>query len=616
MSILKRRNWKSVELNEYDMADFAAIGGIEIDVLSDDSDLQLTFADSKRPLIEDDVKPKKKKKKKNESAKEGPKCSDGDVLDPVLGGIQTPSNTTAAEADIDMSAWSMFQLREEILQGLGRLRFVTPSPIQNAVIERAMEGLDILGAAQTGSGKTLAFGLPILHSILNSKAENCTRALCVLPTRELAMQVRAHLEAVVGTSALTIGTAVGGMSVEKQFRVLSRKPDIVVGTPGRIAGLLGLGKTKEVSQLCTEFRDHLCDKLSFFVLDEADRLLEKSHFRDLTEIFRFIYQSIPSVDALQSYIFSATLPVEGVELGMLMKRLRLKPSSKRCVVDLVRTETASAKPSLPTGLGFKTLYAAEDEDREPLLVYYLLRKKLMRGAPANHKVIVFVNAISYVYRLSSLLPECLPGVKVLGIHSNLRQKDRLKKLDQFKAAPGFAVMVATDLAARGLDLPSVDAVVHLQPPRTPEALIHRSGRTARAGRQGECAMIITPSQAASWGKTIRQALDRDADDIETIDLVSGDIRNVRAIHRLASKLECQTHKQRRESKDKAWTQKTCQEADLWDSDASGGDNNSDAEIFIAGGPKKSSSPVQRTSDTQDRVDLNELLKNPLPSLRS
>ena len=615
MSILKKRKWKTLGLDEYDMADFAAIGGLEIDVLSDDSDLQRTFADPKKQLLEDDVKPKKKKKK-SKSAKERPKSSEGYVLDPKLGSIETPSNTTLAEAEINMSAWSMFQLRDEILQGLRRLRFVTPSPIQNAVIDRAMEGLDILGAAQTGSGKTLAFGLPILHSILNSKAETCTRALCVLPTRELAMQVRDHLEEVVGTSAVTIGTAVGGMSVEKQFRVLSRKPDIVVGTPGRIAGLLGLGKTKEVSQICKEFRDHLCDKLSFFVLDEADRLLEKSHFRDLTEIFRFIYQSIPSVDALQSFIFSATLPVAGAELGVLMKRLRLKPSSKRCVVDLVRTETESAKPSLPTGLGFKTLYATEDEDREPLLVYYLLRKKLMRGASETHKVIVFVNAISYVYRLSSLLPECLPGVKVLGIHSNLRQKERLKKLDQFKAAPGFAVLVATDLAARGLDLPSVDAVVHLQPPRTPEALIHRSGRTARAGRQGECAMIITSSQAASWGKTIRQALDRDADDIDTIYLVSGDIGNVRAIHRLASKLEGQTHKQRKESNDKAWTQKTCQEAELWDSDASGGDNNSDAEIFIAGGPMTSTGPIQRTSDTQDRVELNELLKNPLPSLRS
>ena len=626
MSTIKKRSWKTVELEETDMADFAAMGGLEIDVLSDDSEILRSLASKKKGGVPEVAKPKKKKTKSKKPVV---------TAEAQVEVEETPTNAAVVEIEpveaLDMSAWSefAFTVHPRILAGLTALKFVKPSPIQAAVLDKAMDGFDILGAAQTGSGKTLAFGLPILQSVLTSKSdpayEPATRALCILPTRELAIQVKDHLEAITG-SDVSVGCVVGGMSVDKQFRVLLKKPDVVVGTPGRIAGLLGISKSKEASQISPEFKRDLCSRLSFFVLDEADRLLEDSHFRDLTEIMRFVYQSIPSVETVQSFIFSATLPVEGIELGKLMKRLRLKPVAKRLVIDLVgygepSARAAGDKPSLPTGLKFKTMFAPTEDDREPFLMYYLLNKFVKRddsttGTPSG-KIIVFVNAISYVYRLSSLLPECLPGVKVVGIHSNLRQKDRLKKLDQFKGCKA-TVMVATDLAARGLDLPAVDAIVHLQPPRTPESLIHRSGRTARAGRDGECAMIITPKQAAQWNKSIKQGLGRDAESIDTINVVSVDIRNVRAIHRLASKLEGASHKERRESKEKAWSKKTCEEADLWDSDLSEGefagfeDDDSADEVLVDG---KESRPVRKSANPE-RQELEELLLNPLPSLRS
>jgi ATP-dependent RNA helicase DDX24/MAK5 len=600
MSILKKRNWKTFELAEDQMADFSAMGGIEIDVLSDDSDIPKELAKKKPNDEQLPDKPKRKKKKAKLAVK-------GDSS--VSGEPEQEKELIISKPDVDISAWCKFQtvLHDRIISGLRNLRFTTPSPIQAAVLDKAMEGLDILGAAQTGSGKTLAFGIPILHSILSSPKDSSTRALCILPTRELAIQVRDHFEALIG-SEVRVATAVGGMSVEKQFRLLTKNPHVVVGTPGRIAGLLGLSKNKENSQICTDFKQNLCQNLSFFVLDEADRLLEDSHFRDLTSIMRFLYQSIPSADALQSFIFSATLPVEGVELGKLVKRLRLKPVNKRFIIDLVRTaDSTDGKPLLPTGLGFQTMYATEEEDREPALLYYLMKRLLAKPS----KIIVFVNAISYVYRLSSLLPECLPNTKVVGIHSNLRQKDRLKKLDQFKSK-NSAVLVATDLAARGLDLPSVDSVVHLQPPRSPESLVHRSGRTARAGREGECIMIITPQQVSQWNKAIKLGLGRDPETLPVIDLVSMDIRNVRAIHRLASKIEGQSHKDRRSSKEKAWTKKTCEEADLWDSDASNGFGDSDDEILVAGRVRNES---VRITDSSDREELDRLLKTPLPSFK-
>ncbi|TEB17641.1 hypothetical protein C9890_0506 [Perkinsus sp. BL_2016] len=262
------------------------------------------------------------------------------------------------------------------------------------------------------------------------------------------------------------------------------------------------------------------------------------------------------------------------------------------------------------------MFCANEEDREPYLVYYLLTK--LANDTSSSKVIVFVNAISYVYRLASVLPLCFPKnpspVLVVGMHSNMRQKDRLKKLDQFSACKGHAVMVATDLAARGLDLPQVGAVVHLQPPRTPESLIHRSGRTARAGRSGECCMIITPKMSMQWGKSVKLGLNRELSAITAIEPVSMDINQVRLIHKTASGIEGETHKHKRDTKNKAWSEKTCNEAELWDSDNSVSGGGYDSDEVIVGG----SLPVAQTkrvveSRAHASTPLDELLKNPLPS---
>jgi ATP-dependent RNA helicase DDX24/MAK5 len=412
------------------------------------------------------------------------------------------------------------------------------------------------------------------------------------------------LEAIIPPEqkAVMIGTVVGGMSVEKQLRVLGYKPDIVVGTPGRIAGLLGLSKKKDETSISASFRDELCENLKFLILDEADRLLEKSHFRDLTSILTFICNATPNTESIQSFIFSATLPVDSSgDLNKLIRKLRLKPVDRRHIVDLVASGCTQA--SVPVGLQFKTMFPTSDEDREPFLMYYLFKK----FSKSSTRIIVFVNAISYVYRLTSLLSMCFPQVKVAGMHSNMRQKDRLKKLDQFKAADR-GIMIATDLAARGLDLPLVDSVVHLQPPRTPESLIHRSGRTARAGRTGECIMVISPTQVGAWNKAVRIGLNRDIEEIPVIDVVSIDIRQVREIQRLATSIEGQSHKQKRETKDRAWTKKICEEADIWDSDASFTDDSDDCLYE----PGRNSNKIVSSADV---AKFEDLLKNPLPSIR-
>jgi ATP-dependent RNA helicase DDX24/MAK5 len=220
---------------------------------------------------------------------------------------------------------------------------------------------------------------------------------------------------------------------------------------------------------------------------------------------------------------------------------------------------------------------------------------------------VFVNAISYVYRLAALLPLCFEdSVKVVGIHSKMKQKDRLKKLDQFKAAP-VGIMIATDLAARGLDLPNVDAVVHLQAPRTPESLLHRSGRTARAGNAGECAMIIVPNQMADWNKAIRLGIKVDVESIDTITVSSNDLKHVRDIQKLACEIESKSHTCKKESKDKAWTKRMCEEAELWNSDESTDEVGSDDDMET----KKSEGIAKH-----DAEQLQQLIRSKLPSLRN
>jgi hypothetical protein len=211
MSILKKRNWKTVELSEADMAGFASMGGLEIDVLSDVPDLIGPGLKDTLAASTPSSKPKKKKSVKTKQ----------EILS-VENQVSETQSSTEVDIKVDMSEWDKFCLHPEILNGLTSLGFSKPSPVQSAVIEKSVEGFDVLAAAQTGSGKTLAFGLPILHAILSSKSEvseNCTRAICILPTRELALQVKKHLEAVTGSS-VSVGSAVGGMSIEKQFRTL------------------------------------------------------------------------------------------------------------------------------------------------------------------------------------------------------------------------------------------------------------------------------------------------------------------------------------------------------------------------------------------------------------
>jgi len=565
------------------------------------------------------------------------------------------------ELGIDMQAWTPYELHPALLANMARLGFKGPTHIQARCLMPAIrQRKDLVGAAETGSGKTLAFGLPILHhtlqaydgqggaAALDSPDASGLRGLIILPTRELAVQVKDHLLAAAQATPIRVECVVGGMAIIKQKRLLGRRPQVVVGTPGRIFALLGLsGSAGEAGEdRCDWFKDGL-QELRHLVLDEADRLVESGHFKELDRILSLVYQSLLRPQQLQTMVFSATLTLDVAEIQQkgkgkgkgkgndeetegkivaLFRRLQFREGRAVTQIDLTcdddaegSAETAGSKaePSekfakpkkgrgtqLPDRLTLLEAMCSDDKDREGTLAMWLLQRYRWNaehlavsgkssGASTNNdsergqggRVLLFVNAISSCLRLTSILSLLLespsaeavlrqvrmatgkargapPGctVEVLGLHSRMRQKDRLKRMEKFRAS-NSALLVCTDVAARGLDVPDVAAVLHYQAPRNTESFIHRSGRTARAGRSGECVIFMGPGDSQQWSKLYKGA-GVGKDRLEVIDATSHEFVVGKEVAKLAADLESQVHKESKKRGDESWMRRTAEEADL------------------------------------------------------
>ncbi|KAJ3090556.1 ATP-dependent RNA helicase, partial [Physocladia obscura] len=444
---------------------------------------------------------------------------------------------TAHVSPAVQGSWSRFRLAPAIMRALSDLKFNDPTDIQVKSLIAALNttrkgngtssGRDIIGAAATGSGKTLSFGLPVVQYLAKRDEDEgvfiegksagekgtdvgdeedekdgkdvkehkqwfsrpCT-ALIMTPTRELAIQVTEHLKAIsVYTSAKVI-SIVGGMSLQKQRRQLTQSPDIIVATPGRLW---------ELAEEDESFRSSLkCIK--FFILDEADRMLEQGHFRDLENILNTISltrkdDSTPTPifeipTSRQTFVFSATLMQDPSSLSKKLASKKPEKISKKGGPATTLQQFLSRLDLTPHKDGpiyiqalTKTLMASGltearidvlDEDKDAA-VYYLVTKY------PNGRTIVFVNSIDMVRRLVPVFKLC--GIDAVGLHSEMQQRQRLKYLDRFRDS-SKCVLFATDVAARGLDIPAVEHVIHFHLPRATDWYVHRSGRTARAMSEG------------------------------------------------------------------------------------------------------------------------------------
>lgn len=416
---------------------------------------------------------------------------------------------------IDLPEWESIPLSPYILNGLQTMGFSLPTPIQKETIPISLEGRDVIGKATTGSGKTLAYGLPILEKYI-SKLDQIKESygkeilppagIIFAPTRELAHQVADHLNAISKFSPLSqygIVSITGGLSIQRQERLLSYGPGIIVATPGRFLELIEKNETLTKRLAATDM----------VVLDEADRLLQDGHFEEFERILNLMEKSRSKKDygwKWQTLVFSATFSRD--LFGKLNKNFKFKNSDSGLVgndeiIQLLakKLRFKNAKPMLidanpkeiVSGQVTEALVECGATERDLFLYYFV---HMYPGS-----TLVFANSVESVRRLVPFLENL--QVPAFAIHSSMIQKQRLRSLERFKAACAdqkSSVLIATDVAARGLDIPNIDHVAHYHLPRSADIYIHRSGRTARAGKEGVSVMFCSPQEASGPLKKLRR----------------------------------------------------------------------------------------------------------------
>jgi superfamily II DNA/RNA helicase len=348
--------------------------------------------------------------------------------------------TTAVEHPGSFATLGVAPALAQILESQGILE---PFPIQALTIKDALEGRDVCGKAKTGSGKTLAFGLPLLQRVTTTSGTGRPRALVLVPTRELASQVASVLDPLASGVGLRLTACYGGTGMDAQVASLKAGTDVIVATPGRLIDL----RQRGVADL---------SRVEVVVLDEADRMCDMGFLPQIEWLLRHIEH------AHQTMLFSATLD------GDVDRLVRYE------LTDPVRHEVVSS-----------TTTVAAMEHRF-LLVHRLDKAKVVAQiARHSARTIIFCRTKRGVDRLTTDLRE--EGVNARAIHGDLRQEIRERALRRFSEG-ALPVLVATDVAARGLDVDDIDVVVHYDPPEDHKGYLHRSGRTARAGRAG---LVVT-----------------------------------------------------------------------------------------------------------------------------
>ena len=362
-----------------------------------------------------------------------------------------------------MNDFSQLGLPQTLLNALARLNFTTPTPIQAAAIPFAMKGRDILGTAQTGTGKTGAFALPLINHIMNNPQST---AIVMTPTRELATQVmKAITQFIEGSSNIRAALLIGGEPMGRQLKQLGQNPRIIVGTPGRINDHLSRNSVR-------------LSNADFLVLDETDRMLDMGFGVQIDKILARMPKD------RQTLLFSATLPSHITKLSSRYLRdpERVSIGSTSAVATNIKQEVIDTTT--------ENKYAALTLELE------------QRGG----SIIVFVKTKHGADRLARKLAR--ENHSADAIHGDLRQNQRDRVIKAFRDERS-RILVATDVAARGLDIPHVRHVINYDLPQCPEDYIHRIGRTARAGAEGAAVCLLTREDGAKW-RAITRLMDPNA----------------------------------------------------------------------------------------------------------
>ncbi|MEK9544438.1 MAG: DEAD/DEAH box helicase [Pelagibacteraceae bacterium] len=350
-----------------------------------------------------------------------------------------------------MENFRSLNLEQTLMDSIAFINFKTPTPIQAQAIPVALEGKDISGTAQTGTGKTAAFGIPLINFLLKTKKDN---ALIMTPTRELAAQVMQTMNSLIGRGNIRTALLIGGDSMQKQLKQMRRNPRLIVGTPGRI-------------------NDHLkrntlrLNNTTFLVLDESDRMLDMGFTPQINQVL----QSVPKKH--QTLLFSATLGNNIIQLAerYLSNPVRIAVGSTSTPIDKIKQEVIHVKDGDKYNQLIKEIYNRQGS----ILIFVKTRR----------------NAEKMVKRLK------YDDHDADAIHGNLRQSKRDRVIKAFRNGH-FRILVGTDVASRGLDIPAIKHVINFDLPQLPEDFIHRVGRTARAGADGSALSFIGEQDRGKW----------------------------------------------------------------------------------------------------------------------
>ena len=367
--------------------------------------------------------------------------------------------------------FSSLGLSEPILRAIEESKYATPSPIQIEAIPAVLAGQDVMAAAETGSGKTAGFTLPLLHRLAGGSKvrSNHIRALVLVPTRELALQVAKSVASYGKHLSLKSGVIYGGVKINPQMMKLRGGIDVLVATPGRLLDLFNQNAVK-------------FSQVEILVLDEADRMLDMGFSDDIGKILALLPKK------RQNLLFSATFPVD---IRSLADELLNNP-----------LQIEISPPNSPAENVKQWVYEV-DKGMKPALLSHLVRSK------SWEQVLVFNRTRKGADRLVKQLQQ--DDISAAAIHGDKSQAQRTRVLDDFKANK-FRVLVATDLAARGIDINELPHVINFELPKVPENYIHRIGRTGRAGSEGEGISLVCAEEVkllTAIESLIRQTLIRE-----------------------------------------------------------------------------------------------------------
>ena len=474
----------------------------------------------KQKQRKDDAKERKRSEKNKNAGKTEAEPKGGDPFGNAFAALEGEDDAAG-----NVSAWRELCLSPETLSALSRLKYTKPTPIQKAAIPQILDGHDVIGKASTGSGKTLAFGIPIYEHCLRMKSSqapnrnlnkndesNFPAALILSPTRELAVQLSTHLEDLC-SSDVSIATVTGGLSVYKQQRRLAYA-NVVVGTPGRLWEVIN-GEKALIEKLF---------KAQFLILDEADRLLSEGHFKEVEEILNILGRKIDSNDDSvspqgdnprdhrQTLVFSATFQKDLQQKLAGKSRASSEVSSKAGSMEYL-LQKISFREAHPKFIDVNPISQMASNLSEGVVECAGLEKDLYLYTTLllhpKTRTLIFTNSITSVRRLLPFLQNL--NLNVFALHSQMPQKSRLRSIERFSSPSSqSSILIATDVAARGLDIPAVDLVVHYHVPRSADMYVHRSGRTARAERSGESMLLCAPEEVQGVRRLVAKVHARNA----------------------------------------------------------------------------------------------------------